>query len=497
MADDEKDPKSPATTSAAYDEMRPVWAKIDTLLAGTDAMRAAGEDYLPQHAEEEDDAYNERLSRTTLLNMLQMTLDGWVGRPFNKPVEMKDDVPAEIKALTDDIDLQGNNLSVFARHWFRDGLAKGFSHVLVDFPRPAPKPDGQPRTKADDLAENLRPYLCHIPAENLIFAYAEVIGGVETLLHVRIRECVTKIVGFAEVQTEQIRVIEPGKVSIYEERRVKGKKVQWVPVSNYNYDLGYIPLVTFYADKQGLMLSKPPLSDLADLNIRHWQSTSDQISVLTVARFPMLACSGAISDDKLRVGPRQWLNTSDPTGKFYYVEHTGAAIAAGRRDILDLEEMMAGYGATFLTRSSQGGGGATGRALDSAETTSPLQDMSIRFQDALGQAMQVVADWMKLPTGGTYSVTTEFSVNDDGGASLAALQAARANRDLSRARYMAELKRFGVVDHDYDYEADAKLLAAEPPPVAAPSPVNIKTVVNGRNGGKKKKIDPAIKPPAN
>jgi hypothetical protein len=73
--------------------MLPVWEKIETLLDGTDAMRAAGQAYLPQHEEESDTAYNERLARATLLNMLQMTLDAWVGKPFSEPIGSGDDVP--------------------------------------------------------------------------------------------------------------------------------------------------------------------------------------------------------------------------------------------------------------------------------------------------------------------------------------------------------------------------------------------------------------------
>ena len=67
MNNREKDPKSPATTSAAYDTMAPRWHLIETLLGGTEAMRAAGETYLPRHSEETDKGYEERLSAAVLL----------------------------------------------------------------------------------------------------------------------------------------------------------------------------------------------------------------------------------------------------------------------------------------------------------------------------------------------------------------------------------------------------------------------------------------------
>jgi hypothetical protein len=474
-----KDVNSPATTSEAYDIMSPQWAKIDTLLAGTDAMREAATLYLPQHTEESNEAYDERRRCTTLLNMLQFTLDTWVSKPFNKPIEVKEDVPEQIKPLLEDIDLQGNHLDVFARNWFRDGLAKGLSHVLVEFPRVKPREDGQPRTLADDRNEKLRPYLVHIAPENLIFAYSEVVEGQELLLHVRIRETVTKMDKFGEVKTERIRVIEPNKVFIYEFLKQKNKKAAWVEVEKYDYEFPVIPLVTFYADRQGFMLAKPPMSDLADLNIRHWQSTSDQIAVLTVARFPMLACSGAIDDKKLRVGPNAWLNTPETAGKFYYVEHTGAAIEAGRKDLLDLEETMAQYGATFLRRRP-GGASATARALDEAECTSPLMDMAVRFRDALEQAMRYMAMWMKLDDGGSYAITTDFGLSDSAGAVLTALQSARATGDISRKRYVGELKRLGVLSDDFEFTVSEQERTDEGPPISATPQKSAPVVANSK-----------------
>lgn len=458
-----KDDSTPATPSMAYQAMEPMWRKIETLLAGTAAMRAAGEEYLPRHEEEGQMAYRERLARATLLNMTQITLDSWVGKPFGDPVKIGDDVPEQLRKLMDNVDLQGNDITVFSRAWFRDGLAKAFSHVLVEFPRPQPRPDGRPRTRADDLRDNLRPYLVHIKPENLIFASAEVINGVEVLTHVRIREEHVLREGWGEKVVVRIRVIEPGQVTIYEERiDPRTKKPVYVQVDQWEYALDFVPLVTFYADRQGFMLGKPPLNDLADLNIAHWQSSSDQTAVLTVARFPILAVSGTVDGDKLTVGPNQWLNTPDAAGRFYYVEHTGKAIAAGRQDLLDKEEAMAEYGAVFLKRRP-GGASATARALDSAETTSPLQDMAIRFQAALQQVLVYMGAWLGIGSDqvGTLTISTDFGITDHDSKQLDALKEARANRDISRARYLKELHRFGVLSDDFDFDQNEAELEEE------------------------------------
>lgn len=468
-----KDPNDPSTTSLAYDVMAPRWAKIDTLLGGTEAMRAAGETFLPRHPEESYPAYQNRLAVATLLNMTELTLESWTSKPFKDRVNKSDDMPEQFQDYMEDVDLQGNNIDVFARQWFRDGLAKSLSHVLVEFPRKKLREDGQPNTLADDRKQNLRPYFVHIPPENVIFAASEVVHGVETLTHVRIMEHETVVEGFAESIRTTIKVLEPGLVRIYEERKTRNKKVQWVLVDEYTYDLDFIPLVTFYANREGFMVGKPPLTDLADLNISHWQSNSDQRVILTTARFPILALSGGQPEgNALTVGPNQWLFCPDAQGRYYYVEHQGKAIEAGRNDLRDLEDQMSAYGADAL-RKKPGNPTATAKAIDSAETTSPLQDMAIRFMDALNIALWYMGLWMNTEETGQLIIETDFGAGNDPTADVKALETARKNRDISRKTYLSELQRREVLSDNFELEDDAVELENESAAILAEASLDL------------------------
>lgn len=464
---DKKDPKNPATTSFAYDSMVGIWQMIETMLGGTRAMREAGRDYLPQHDEESDVNYDDRLYSNVLFNVFELTLDNFVGRPFSDPVGLNDDVPEQIREMTKNIDLQGNDITTFCRQWFREGLAKGFSHALIDMPSMQPEQRAN-RTLADDRSEGRRPYWLFIKPENLIFASSEVVntpeGPQERFTHVRIAEIVVERDGFAEVVKEQIRVLEPGSWRVYEKRQTnKRRKPEWVLIDQGETDLDMVPLVTFYAsDREGLMMAKPPLEDLAHLNIRWWQSNADQINVLTVARFPMLAVAGAMdtSGTVMRIGPRQLLGTKDPNGRFYYVEHTGKSINAGRQDLLDLEEQMANYGSIFLKRRP-GNQVATARALDSAESTSPLQDMIVRFVDSVNNAMKFTAEWMSLETAGTVKISSDFGPEEEHKFDLDFIIELRKSRDISREAVIDEAKRRGILADDFDGVVDLEQLYVE------------------------------------
>lgn len=462
----EKDPRSPATTSHAWDLMMPRWSKINALLGGTETMRAAETAYLPQHEEESDFAYSERLSKAVLFNATELTLDSMVGRPFADPVKQLD-VPDVVAAWLEDVDLQGTDVHTFARDWFRAGMAKAFSHVMVDFPRPRQVTDdaGAPRerTLEDDRVDNLRPYLVEVKPENVIFARAETVDGREVLTHVRIQEVVTEVDGFAEVQIEQIRVWEPGLITVFRKKENARKDDEWEQVDQYEYGLDFIPMVTFYAARDGFMEGKPPLTDLADLNVAHWQSDSDQTSIMTVSRFPMLAATGITTDgggSDTTVGPNVQLEASDPQAKFYYVEHSGKAIAAGRQDLLDKEERMAEYGSQFL-KKRPGTATATARALDSAESTSPLQDMATRFENALNTALQIMGIWANQQETGALEIMKDFGPEEIEAADFDALKDARTRRDISRKTYLEELGRRGVLSDEFDADEDAAELERE------------------------------------
>jgi hypothetical protein len=461
-----KDPRDPSTTSLAWDSMISSWMMIETLLGGTRSMRHAASEYLPQHAEESDTNYNERLHVNILFNAMEITLDHFVGRPFSDPVKFNKDVPEVMVDHGINIDLQGNDITTFCRDWFRTGLAKGFCHVMVDMPQM--NPDAVPMTLADDREGGRRPFWMRIEPENMIFAEADIVQDSQTgelrewFTHVRLRENVIERVGFAEVVHERIRVLMPGFFEVWQLFKQKGGKTEWRIIETGETGIDFIPIITFYSQRDGFAMSKPPLEDLAYLNIRHWQSMSDQINVLTVARFPMLAVAGATdqSGTDMRIGPRQLLATRDPNGRFYYVEHTGKSIAAGWEELKNLEENMEAYGSTFL-KKMPGNETATGRALDSAESITPLQDMVNRFIDSVNNALRIHAVWLGQTEGGTVTILNDFGPEEADKMGIDLLQSLRKDKDISRKAVIKEAQRMGAITDDYDVDEDFKQLQLE------------------------------------
>lgn len=468
---DEKKTDDPSNTSAVYDAMLPEWDQVDTVLGGTQSMRAAKDTFLPQHSAEDEETYADRLASAILLNLTKKILESWVGKPFSSNAQMSKDMPDQVKKWGEDIDLQGNNMHVFLRRWFKGGLSHAYHHVMVEMPRR--DLTEKPRTKADDIKEGVRPYWVPIHPRNVIFATGETIKGREVTTHLRILEVKITRVGFAEVHREQIRVYDAGvplpeggksktKVTLYQKvDEPKKNKDEWEQIDQWELGIDFIPLVTFYADRSAYMLGTSPLLDLSDLNIRHWQSYSDQIICLTVGRFPILAISGISDDDEeLEIGPRKWITIPEPQGRAYFVEPQGTAMESGRKDYMDLEERMALYGVEQL-KKRPGNITATGRILDNRESTSPLEDMAIRFNDAVNLALEYTAAWMNLTTAGTITINTEFALSKAEAEAFEALKEGRRNLDISRTKFLQELMRLGSLDDTFNLKENEAELAKE------------------------------------
>ena len=100
--------------------------------------------------------------------------------------------------------------------------------------------------------------------------------------------------------------------------------------------------------------------------------------------------------EDLEVGPNRLILSDDPAADMKFVEHSGAAITAGRQDLTDLEDQMAIMGLDLLMRQT-GPVTATARRLDSLQNHAALAAMVRHLEDGLSRALRMAARWMGLP----------------------------------------------------------------------------------------------------
>src|SRR5689334_5976642 len=101
--------------SLVYADFEYRWRLTRNLFQGTYAMQRAGRQWLPQEPAESDELYLTRLVRSVLFNGYKRTVKSLAGKPFSKAVQLDTTVPADIRKWCDDVDLQGRDITMFAR----------------------------------------------------------------------------------------------------------------------------------------------------------------------------------------------------------------------------------------------------------------------------------------------------------------------------------------------------------------------------------------------
>jgi hypothetical protein len=455
--------KSPEVMAMEQD-----WAIIDPLMDGTRAMRASSE-LLPQWPGEAALTYANRLASAVLYPAFRRTVKVMSGKPFSKQVTLNDDVPEAIKKLMDDVDQQGSSLHVFAQRITREALSHGLAGVLIDYTREGTNL----RTRADEQAAGARPYWVWIKHNQILGWRSERDSkGVLRLTQLRLEEVAEVPDGdFGVRRVKRVRVLEPGRFRLFEEQKDKPTEYKQIDEGEMRRGGGgpaEIPFVAFFGEETGFMQGRSPLMDLAHLNVKHWQSQSDQDNILHVARVPILAIIGADTDDlgqkkTYTISANQTINL--PVGAdAKYVEHSGAAIGAGRESLKDLEEQMVQTGAELLV-VKPGERSATEAHNDAEGNKSDLQRIIENVEDALDECLQFTAEYLGEKEGGHVELFKDFGVLTLSDATAQMILTLRGQGLITKGTALSEMQRRGILSADVDIEDELEQAEAEGPPL--------------------------------
>jgi hypothetical protein len=156
-------------------------------------------------------------------------------------------------------------------------------------------------------------------------------------------------------------------------------------------------LVTTYSGKIGTLFSKPPMGELAHLNLAYYQRHSDLVQALHVAAQPIMVMAGydPSPDDKVGLSVNNAICTG-PRGEseIYYVEPSTSAFDAQRSELEALANSIRSLGLAILTEEKSGVESAKAKALDRLDSNSILSVISIDLERSLQQAFNYAGEYM-------------------------------------------------------------------------------------------------------
>lgn len=429
------------------DVMAVHWPKIDALLGGTAAMRRAEKTYLPQQPNESKDDYAYRVKTSTLFPAFERTCGVMAGKPFSKELTLSK-VPAGVEQYLGDIDGQGRSLHAFASEVFTEAAVQyGFGGILVDFT----KTQGEAKTIADEKRLGARPYWVYVRHSQVLGYKVANVGGKLMLTQLRIAETAEVDDGaYGTKAVNRVRVLTPGAWELWQEA---GEAYELKESGKTS--LSYIPFVPLYGMREAFMVGRPPLSALADLNIKHWQHQSDQDDSARFARKRLLVFTGVTNDDAITIASDSALKL--PQGATAeVVQGSAEAVTVGRTELEALEQQMIQTGAELLV-ATPGQRTATEASNDAEANKSSLQRIVENFEDALDLALQYTADWQKAGSGGTVSLFKDFAAATLTDASAQLVVTMGQAGQITKETVLKEMQRRGVLSPDLDVENEVSM----------------------------------------
>jgi len=375
--------------NTAYVNMEPHWLLIEALLQGTYGIRKGHRKYLPQEPRELDEAYDNRLMRSTLAPYyvrLERMLAGMLTR---KPVRLED-VSDVVTEQLFDVDLQGNDLNVWTYETARKCIRYGHVGVLVDAPK---------------AGDNGRPYWTQYTPRDCLGWRSEIKDGKQQLTQLRLMETITVPDGlYGEKQVQQVRVLTPGAFEIHQ----KDKKGDFVLIDEGSTSLSEIPFAVAYANRVGVLESRPPLADIAELNLKAYQVQSDLDNQLHISAVPMLAIYGfPQSAEEISAGPGEALALPE-SARSEYIEPSGNSYDAQFKRLDQIASQINELGLAAVLGQKLSAETAEAKRIDRSQGDSTMMVIAQQMQDLIDNCLGFHAQYMQQPQAGSSFINRDF-----------------------------------------------------------------------------------------
>ena len=375
--------------NTAYVNMEPHWLLIEALLQGTYGIRKGHRKYLPQEPRELDEAYDNRLMRSTLAPYyvrLERMLAGMLTR---KPVRLED-VSDVVTEQLFDVDLQGNDLNVWTYETARKCIRYGHVGVLVDAPK---------------AGENGRPYWVAVTPRDILGWRSEVKDGKQQLTQLRLMEEITVPDGlYGEKQVQQVRVLTPGAFEIHQ----KDKKGDFVLIDEGRTSLSEIPFAVAYSNRVGVLESRPPLSDIAELNLKAYQVQSDLDNQLHISAVPMLAIYGfPQSAEEISAGPGEAMALPE-SARAEYIEPGGNSYNAQFQRLDQIAGQINELGLAAVLGQKLSAETAEAKKIDRSQGDSTMMVIAQQMQDLIDNCLSFHAQYMQQSQVGSSFINRDF-----------------------------------------------------------------------------------------
>ena len=435
---------------------------IEDLIGGTYEIRRRHRRYLPQEPREQDVSYDRRLSTSICPPYYQRLERMLAGMLTRKPVRLND-TSDQIREQLFNVDLNGNDLNVWTYETARKMIRYGHIGVLVDAPR-----DGG------------RPFWCSYTPREILGWRTEIIDGEQRLMQLRLSESIIVPDGdYGEKEVQQIRVLSPGEFKLFQRDEKKG---DFRVVDEGRTSLNRIPFGVAYSNRVNTLESRPPLEDIANLNLKAYQVQSDLDNQLHISAVPMLAFYGFPSAaEEVSAGPGEAI-AFPADGRAEYIAPSSDAFASQFQRLDQIEKQINELGLSAVLGQKLSAETAEAKRLDRSQGDSTMMVISQNMQDMIDNCLQYHAQYLGDRQPGSCYVNRDFLGTRLEPQEIQALLQLYTAGTITQETLLMQLSEGEVLGDDFNVEEELDATQngglMESTPTPAPAPAEEDTVID-------------------
>ena len=358
--------------------------------------------YLSRYNLELDNEFNQRLANTPCDNHCKNIIQIYSSflfrvRPSRDFGEMADE--ASLDSFLKDADLDGNNLNSVIRQAQNYASIYGHCFMILD------KPNITTSTKADELDQDIRPYLSILTPENVFdWNYTRQANGKYELDYLKVREEVDRDGG------QYFRLWFPDRIdTVYFPKNSEPRLMDSAPNT-----IGKIPAVILYnakSHKRGIGHSD--LTDIADLQKSIYNEYSEMEQLIRLTNHPSLVKTPSVNASAGAGAVIEMPDELEPNLKPYLLQPSGQNLQSIMDSIkhkVDAINRIAHTGAVRSTKSGISSGVALQTEFELLNAR--LSEKADNLQLAEEQLFNLYALFQNTTFDGEINYPDSFNIRD-------------------------------------------------------------------------------------
>ncbi len=359
--------------------------------------------YLSRYNLEQDNEFNQRLANTPCDNHCKNIIQIYSSflfrvRPSRDFGEMADE--PSLRAFLKDADLEGNNFNSVMKQAQNYASIYGHCFLILD------KPSIQTNTRAEELDQDIRPYISIVTPENCLdWNFKRDINGKYYLDYLKVREEVDRDGG------TYVRIWYPDRIeTVY----ITEEKTEPTLIDTADNLIGKIPAVILYnakSHKRGI--GQSDLTDIADLQKSIYNEYSEIEQLIRLTNHPSLVKTPGVNASAGAGAVIEMPEETEPNLKPYLLQPSGQNLNAIMDSItnkVNAINRIAHTGAVRTTKQAVSSGIALQTEFELLNAR--LSEKADNLQIAEEQLFRIYAMFQDVTFDGEINYPDSFNIRD-------------------------------------------------------------------------------------